>query len=320
LVILLGLPGALLPSVGRAQDGTAERALAEMLYRQGRALLVEGKASEACLKFAESYRLDPATGTLLNLASCHETERKYATAWLEFSRAVAFARRDRRQDRVQFAQEHLAALEPKLSYLTVVVPVASDVPGLDVRVDGVPVHRAARGVSTPVDPGSHTVEASAPGRKPWSQPITIPEDATNVTVLSPTLEPSSPTVVPASEPSQAAVPTHRPIPTSVYVSGAVTLALAAGAGVTAYVYMKHRADEGAEQREPELGQNRRLGAVNVVLDVGALLGAGVTAYLYWTRPTEVSRPSPAPPGGTARLGFVPWIAPAGGGLCIQGSL
>src|SRR5437868_13705153 len=121
---LVALSALSIPWSALAQPAGPEAALAEVLYQKGRELMAQGKAAEACPKFAESYRLDATTGTLLNLASCHETEGKLATAWLEFSRSVALARRDRRSDRVRFAQDRLAAIEPKLSYLTVMVPSA----------------------------------------------------------------------------------------------------------------------------------------------------------------------------------------------------
>jgi tetratricopeptide (TPR) repeat protein len=311
--VVLGARAMFLHGVARAQEPNAEDALAEALYRQGRALLAEGKVAEACPKFAESYRLDAATGTLLNLAACHESEGKFAAAWVEFSRAAALARRDRRYDRVRFAQERLAVLEPKLSRLTVVVAAEGEAPGLEIRVDGAPVRDAARGVSTPVDAGSHTVEASAPGRKPWSRQVEIAGEAANVTVLVPALEPAAPVTPTAPEPPRTGSPETRPIPTSVYVAGGVTLALTAAAGATAYVYMAHRAEEGAEQREPDLGNNRRLGVINAALGAGALVGAGVTAYLYWTRPVRS--------GDVVKdVSLAPWIAPTAGGLVLRGSL
>src|SRR5882672_6965900 len=160
------------PLSAAAQPAGAEVALAEVLYQKGRELMAEGKYAEACPKFAESYRLDAATGTLLNLASCHEGEHKVATAWLELSEALASARRDHRDDRVKFAEEHLAAIEPKLSRLAVALAAGADNPDLKLQVDGVVFLAAARGVPSPVDPGEHIVEAQAPGRKRWSQRVT----------------------------------------------------------------------------------------------------------------------------------------------------
>ena len=62
---------ALGPLTAHAQ--TAEnKAAAEALFDEGRALMDKGDIGGACREFEESDRLDPAPGTLLNLAGCYD--------------------------------------------------------------------------------------------------------------------------------------------------------------------------------------------------------------------------------------------------------
>jgi hypothetical protein len=280
--------------------------------------MAEGKFAEACPKFAESYRLDPATGTLLNLASCHEGEHKVATAWLEFTEAVASAKRDHRDDRVKFAEEHLAAIEPKLSRLSVTVASDADIAELKVQVDGVVVLAAARGIPTPVDPGEHVIEATAPGRKSWSQRIKVGEQAQSLTVTVPLLpaeaaQPATPPPPVTPPPIAPGVETvSRPIPTSVYVAGGATIALAIGASITGGVYMSHRSSDGTSQVDPAYSRNVRWGGAATILIGGAVVGSGVTAYLYLTRPSQTSK--------SGAVSLSPWASTSGGGLVLGGSL
>jgi hypothetical protein len=126
--------------------------------------MAAGRAVEACQRFSESNRLDPATGTLLNLAVCNQAIGKTATAWSQFRLAEVASEADHREDRVALAREHLAALLPKLSVITIQVPDAQRTAGLKLTLDGQSWGEPLWNVPTPIDPGAHAIVAEAPGR------------------------------------------------------------------------------------------------------------------------------------------------------------
>ena len=128
----------------RAAD-PREQQLAQALFDEGRQLMEQKRYAEACPKLAESQRLDPGGGTLLNLALCHEKEGKTATAQAEYADALAMSTKDGRKDRQDLARERLAAIEPKIARISVIVPPGSDVEGLEVKLDGLVLRRAAWG-------------------------------------------------------------------------------------------------------------------------------------------------------------------------------
>lgn len=171
--------------VAHAQASSSDAAVAQSLFDEGRKLMGEKKFTEACPRLERSYKLDPAAGTLLNLAVCHESVGKTATAWNEFRDSLATARRENRDDRVKFAQSHIDALKPRLSTLTVKQAVQE--PGLAWKLDDASVGTEALGIALPIDPGHHTVEASAPGKKPWKTSIEILKDGETKAIEIPAL-------------------------------------------------------------------------------------------------------------------------------------
>jgi hypothetical protein len=170
----------------RAEPTPAERAQADGLFQEAKKLLARGKTPEACAKLEQSFALDPVGGTLMNLANCHEILGRLATAWSEFESARTLAKKAGRADREKAAVEHLAALDARLPHLTVTVPAASALPGIEIVVDGVPLPPAARGWPSPVDPGTHLARASAPGRQAWEAQVALPHDAD-----CPTIDPAA---------------------------------------------------------------------------------------------------------------------------------
>jgi hypothetical protein len=184
-----------------AEPTADDRALATILFQEGRGLMAERRFLEACQKLQESQRLDPGGGTLLNLALCHEQEGRLARAWSEFNEAIGVARRGDRADRETEAAHHVAALEPRLSRLTIAVPAAAQVDGLVIECDGRELGRGSWSTAIPVDGGEHTVRATAQRREPFSAKIVIGPESDSRTVEIPVLaSPNATPPLPAEAP------------------------------------------------------------------------------------------------------------------------
>jgi hypothetical protein len=179
---LLALAALVTGPVAHAQEGAAA---AESLFEQGRQLLAEGKLQEACSKLAESQKLDPAVGTLLNLGDCYAKMGKTATAWAVFKLAEGTARSANQPSREKIAQARVAALEPSIPKLSIAVP--HETTGLEVRRDGLIVGRAEWSSPIAIDPGEHEIGASAPGKKPWSSKVTLAPEGKTTNIEIPAL-------------------------------------------------------------------------------------------------------------------------------------
>jgi hypothetical protein len=81
-VILAGLLGVASPTW--ADTSPTDKAASDVLFKDAKRLVAEGHVNDACPKFAESERLDPTPGTLLNLktrADCGGLRRNRSLAW-----------------------------------------------------------------------------------------------------------------------------------------------------------------------------------------------------------------------------------------------
>jgi hypothetical protein len=208
-LVLRGLAAQAQP----AAPSPSDKALAETFFRDGRALMTAGKTPEACAKFSESQRLDPQIGTELNLALCHEADGKTASAWAEFDEVAEQATRPADKGRGDFARQHAHDLEKKLSRVRLVV--AKPGPDMAVKVDGRALSTSVWGTPFPIDPGDHTVEASATGKKPWTQSFRVAPGPSTADLGVPPLEDAgsaAPAVVPAAPPAPVPALQQAPSP------------------------------------------------------------------------------------------------------------
>jgi hypothetical protein len=207
--------GTLVAVPAWADVPSADSATAQVLFDAAKKLMAAGKFAEACPKFEESQRLDPTSGTLINLADCYEKAGRFSAAWSTFVDAAAVSRRTGNADREQVAKDRALALEPKLSRIIITVTGGDQVPDLVVKRDGKIVGKAQWGLAVPVDPGIHAVAVSAPGRKTWAQSVTITASGSTVTIEVPELQPGLPTATPPVTPA-----TQQTEPNAAVVGGA----------------------------------------------------------------------------------------------------
>lgn len=130
-------------------------AAAEALFKAGKALMDKKNYAEACPKFEASYKQDPAIGTLLNLADCHEKQGLLARAWVDWGEARDVAKREGDNARADLAARRQTALDPRVPKIT--VKVVGNIQGYEVYRDTTRLEPAMFGVALPVDPGPHTV-------------------------------------------------------------------------------------------------------------------------------------------------------------------
>jgi hypothetical protein len=95
---------------------------ADTLFDEGKTKLAEQNYAEACPLFAGSFAMDPATGTLLALALCHERAGEVKIAINEYRDTAERAAKEGRADRAQAASKRADELEAKLEPEPAAVP------------------------------------------------------------------------------------------------------------------------------------------------------------------------------------------------------
>lgn len=284
-------------SGAEADEQTDRLATATSLFEAGQELVREGRIDAACAKFEESYRLEAANGTLLNLADCYERQGRTATAWLTFRDVAGKSARTGQDKRAEVAQARAERLEPRLVRLRITLAEGAAA-GTVVTRDGIELAAPSLGVPVPVDPGLHTVEATAPGHQPWRREITAREEGT--------LE----VVVPALDAEQA----PRESMHVLAIGGIVGMALGGGvglAGLALGIAAKVEADGadcGIDNRCSEPGLQTRadavtLGNVGTGLGIAGIVLGSAGLVLWLTAPSEDVEIGLGPRGARLRVSF-----------------
>lgn len=159
-----------------AIQNAADVAAARDLFREASRLAKEGKWEEARAAYERSYALRPSALTRYGLGMAQKETKRFVEAIESFR---AFLRHDEpgTADYRPSAEKMLTEIEGRVARLTVSVVNAPH--GVEVVIDGAQLLPAAIGVSRPVDPGSHKIEARAPGYEPYAREVELGEAATS---------------------------------------------------------------------------------------------------------------------------------------------
>jgi hypothetical protein len=318
----------------QAEPSPPDRAIAERLYDQGRKQLAEGQVAAACESFAESLRLDPGTGILLNLAACHESLGRLASAWVEFREAVAAIRREGRADRMRYAQERLSVIEPRLAHLTIEIPEAAAGDAPAVTLDARTLGAAVWGVPIPVDAGWHEVVAQSARGTVWRATVKIRDGEQRqlavplslVTVRSPPAPPAAAAVT-ANQPAQKTAPedadpgrgrARRVAAVTLGAVGLVSVAVGSYFGLHASSLWNDRNRQCPMERctadGVRLGERADTSATIATWTIGAGVVTMGAAVLLW-----LSSPDRAAPSSTV-AGTMPNVGVDGRGTLLVGGV
>jgi hypothetical protein len=153
-----------------ARAQSTDPAGAEALFQKGREAMDASDFDVACEMFQESFDLDPAVGTVMNLAVCEEKRGHLARSWERWRQALGML--DESDDRMGYAAIQMEAVEGRLAHLTIVAQDGA-FNNLTVRRDDVLLGEGGLGEELPVDPGTHVIVVESPGHEARRYTLTL---------------------------------------------------------------------------------------------------------------------------------------------------
>jgi hypothetical protein len=178
-----------------------QRAGARSLATEGALAFNEGRFKDAVDLFSKAESLVHAPPHLLFMARAYaklgqlvkarEAYMKIVKEQLAPNAPQAF------RDAQVTAEEERKLVEPKIGRLTIKVEGADTAKDLTVSVDGQPISAVLLGVPQPMDPGNHTVTATATGFKAQPASVTLKEAERGAVTVKLEVDPNAPAPIAA---------------------------------------------------------------------------------------------------------------------------
>ena len=271
------------PAAAQSTAGTPPGT--DVLFRECRSLWEDGKYEESLAKCRAFDQLAPSVGARLLMGDDYVALGKVASGWAAYvlARDLAHAKGDPRE---LDAIKRIDRVKPRLPNLVVrVMPQKKAT--VTVTEDGLALPPGSFGSSLPVDPGVHTLVATAEGRHPFRTVVNLAEGQAREVVV-PVLEADAPVLV------EDGNETRRDIGTGFVIGGGVTTVaglVLGGLALSAYAPVRdacpnQNCADAASRSAVEGDANRANGfaiASTVTVTVGLVaLAAGL--YLRFTKP------------------------------------
>jgi hypothetical protein len=300
------------PAAAPAPDGpphepsAAEIEAARALFEEARRDEAARRWGEALVKFRRILATKDTASLRFHLAYCEENMGLVASAARDYERAAELAQATKGPDRKLIAEDSaksVAELGPRVPKLTIELPAG--VEGASVSVDGEPVPADKAGSALPLDPGHHTIEASAPGKRAFRREVRLVErERHTLSVLfEPAVAPAPPPArAPGPEPSAAGVRGGGGVPVESWVAAGAGVAFAGAAAGFLATAMAQRNElgrcqaggGGCDGSEVAAASNRNLAFAGVA---GGLSLAGAGAALWFALGAGSKPPARAPRSG-----------------------
>ena len=193
---LLLLTGSLSLAPGKAlAQSDEQRSAARALATDGATAFNENRFADAVDLFNRAEALVHATPHLLYLARSYDKLGQLVRAREAYMKIVKEPLAPNAapifQDTKTKAEQELRAIEPRLASLAIKVEGGEQAKDVAVLLDSTPIAAVLIGVSRPIDPGEHKIEAGAQGFRAEPQTIKLAEGEKKSITLKLIADPSA---------------------------------------------------------------------------------------------------------------------------------
>ncbi|WP_437649206.1 hypothetical protein [Sorangium sp. So ce362] len=183
LALLLAAAGLLATPAPAAAQSAADVAVAREIFIEGSEFAKQGRWEEARKRYERSLAIKRAPITLYSLGVAQQQTGQLVEALENFRAFLVEPSAPATKEYEKLARQAVQELERQIAALDLRFS-PDDVAGLAVKIDGVDVPVAALDRPRPLNPGHHTVTASAPGYREAQRTIAAAPGSRLVVVMT----------------------------------------------------------------------------------------------------------------------------------------